>query len=383
VDDYSTLFELYAKTDPVKAIQFARKALLTKQSYLDRRLASDMYESLYWLYIKSDTGKAIELAKEVSGLTIRDPRIYLTFGNKMLSLKKDLDLTIALLKKALEYHTPENIYGTSCFGLMSRTAIRRNYEQNDGYFRLSLGSAYYENAEYPKALSILQSGLGKYDQVDADLYYKIGMTYEKLARPREAIGAYVQSLSLRENAIVRSSLETLGSRETGLKIAIPAKRETDIDSAIAQAQIPRAKKAPAFQLKNLDGGAVSLSSFHGKVLLLDFWATWCGPCVAELPKLQELFKKYEQNPSVRVVAISTDINDKDVKKFIDKHGYSFPVLMDKGAADDYGVEGIPALFVVDQAGSIRYKHEGYNPNVDLVSMLSKEIELIFSTTTKR
>ena len=382
-DAFSNLFELYAKTDPARAVKFARKALMTEQSYRDHRLSSMMYGSLYRLYIKSDTAKAIELAKEVSMLTIRDPRMYLTFGNLLLTLKREVALAIKLLEKGLRYHTPENIYGISSFGAMSQTAIRQNHKQSDAYFRLSLGSAYYQNMEYLRALSVLRSGLGKYDQADPDLYDKIGMTYEKLAKPREAMTAYLSSLSFRENTKVRSSLETLASRETNLKIAIPPKRVTDIDTAIARAQIPRAKKAPDFRLQNLQGVPLSLSSFRGKVLLLDFWATWCGPCVAELPKLQELFQKYEQNPSVRVVAISTDINDEDVKKFIDKHGYTFPVLMDKGAAALYGVQGIPALFVIDQTGSIRYRHEGYDPNVEFVSMLSKEIELILSTTNTR
>jgi peroxiredoxin/Tfp pilus assembly protein PilF len=382
-DAYWNLFQLYAKSDPEKAIKFARKALLMKQSYRDRQLPSAMYDCLYGLFVKTDTTKAIELAKEVSSLTNRDPRMYLTFGNSMLSLKKELKLTVQLLEKALEYHVPENVYGISCFGSMTRTGIHRHWEKSEGAFRLSLGSAYFANAEYPKALGILQSGLGRNDQVDPNLYYKIGMTYEKLAKPQEAMASYIRSLSFREDAKVRSSLEALASRETNLKIAIPARQVTDVDSAIAQAQISRTKKAPAFQLKNLDGVTVSSSSFQGKVLVLDFWATWCGPCVAELPKLQDLFKKYERNPGVRVVAINTEVNDKEVKKFIEKRGFTFPVLMDKGTTAVYGVQGIPALFVVDRTGLIRYKHEGYDPNVDFVSMLSKEIEIILSMTNKK
>lgn len=381
-DSYDNLFELYARSNPAKAVQFARTSIMKNTSYLDRRLPAEMYYALYRLYIKTDTTKAVELAKEVSTLALLNPWLYGRFGNWIASLNREHTLAVKLFERAMVCNTAENLIGTQSWGPSSRSSLQQLSMNNDGYFRSCLGWTYYLNGEYQRSLDVLHSALGKNDQEDARIYYRIGLALEKLSKSQEAIAAYLQSLSFKEDHEVRSTLEKLASREANLKILFPPRRVTNIDSVIAEAQVTRARKAPDFILRNLDGVSVSSASFQGKALLIDFWATWCGPCIAELPKLQELFKRFEHDSGVSFVAISTDLNEDDVKNFIHKKGYTFPVLLNKGIETAYGVEGIPTLFVIDQYGLIRYKHVGYDPEVDFVPAISKEIEIILSGRAK-
>lgn len=130
--------------------------------------------------------------------------------------------------------------------------------------------------------------------------------------------------------------------------------------------------APAFALKDFDGNTVSLASLKGKVVIVDFWATWCGPCKASFPGMQMAVNKYQNNPNVKFLFIDTWENGDNytdgVKKFIADNKYSFHVLMDEKGSDgrqskvvsSFGVTGIPTKFVIDGAGAIRFKHVGYS-----------------------
>ena len=134
--------------------------------------------------------------------------------------------------------------------------------------------------------------------------------------------------------------------------------------------------APDFTLFDLKGNPISLKDYRSKVVVLDFWATWCGPCKEELPHFQELMNSYQNNSSVVFLTISEDKNKDVVEKFIVENNYTFPVLMDKEVGVQYDVKGIPATFVIDKNGYIQYKHSGYLVNVDFKQMLSLEIQTI-------
>ena len=120
------------------------------------------------------------------------------------------------------------------------------------------------------------------------------------------------------------------------------------------------KKAPEFELKDASGRTVRLSDYKGKIVVLDFWATWCGPCKAEIPWLNELSKKYEAE-GVVVLGISMDEDRWDaVKPFMEKVPMSYPVLMGtRRVAYLYGdVEGLPVAFFVDREQRVAAIHAG-------------------------
>ena len=114
--------------------------------------------------------------------------------------------------------------------------------------------------------------------------------------------------------------------------------------------------APNFQLQNLDGQSISLSDFKGKPVLLNFWATWCGPCVYEMPYLQEVYDEWS-GQGLMLLAINGGEGSSTVKGFMQSHNLSLPVLLDnKGkVAQKYNILGIPTTFFIDEKGIIQEK----------------------------
>ncbi len=124
---------------------------------------------------------------------------------------------------------------------------------------------------------------------------------------------------------------------------------------------PSAKSAPSFTLQDLKGNQISLSDFQGKVVVLDFWATWCPPCVKEIPHFIELYTQYKDR-GFAMVGISVDRGGISlVKSFAQKYRVNYPILMADGQVQkEYGgIPSIPTTFVIDKAGNIRQKYIGY------------------------
>ena len=109
--------------------------------------------------------------------------------------------------------------------------------------------------------------------------------------------------------------------------------------------------APDFTLDSLDGSAITLSNMEGRVVVLDFWATWCNPCVRSMPHLQRLYERYA-GQEVVVLAINVAEERGEVAKFMAENGYTFTVLLDSDSTvtDDYDVKGIPYTVIVDREG---------------------------------
>jgi len=114
------------------------------------------------------------------------------------------------------------------------------------------------------------------------------------------------------------------------------------------------KLAPDFTLTGLEGQEVSLSGFRGKPVLLNFWATWCGPCRIEMPFLQELYEEWTGKGLV-MLAVNIQEDPITVEKFVENAGLTFPVLLSPGNKVPlaYNIRGIPATFFIDADGVIR------------------------------
>ncbi len=119
--------------------------------------------------------------------------------------------------------------------------------------------------------------------------------------------------------------------------------------------------APGFRLMDIEGHAVSLSDFRGKVVILDFWATWCPPCRREIPDFIALQSQYKSR-GLQIVGVALDEPGK-VKGFADYNGMNYPVLLgnDDVSAEYGGISGIPTTFIIDRKGNIVQKFEGFTP----------------------
>jgi cytochrome c biogenesis protein CcmG, thiol:disulfide interchange protein DsbE len=121
------------------------------------------------------------------------------------------------------------------------------------------------------------------------------------------------------------------------------------------------KLAPDFKLKALDGTTISLSSLRGKVVFLNVWATWCGPCREEMPSIQTLYDDFKNNPDFVVLAVSQDSEGRSaVDSYVRGNAYRFTVLLDPQniVGDAYDVSGIPETFIIDREGRIVAHHLG-------------------------
>ncbi len=136
--------------------------------------------------------------------------------------------------------------------------------------------------------------------------------------------------------------------------------------------------APDFTLKSLQGSNLRLEEYRGQVVLINFWASWCGPCRQEMPILDRLHQRYEDT-GFAVLGVNVEGEVKPAKEIVDKTNVTFPVLIDEGQAvsELYDLEAMPSTVVVDRDGVVRYVHRGYKPGdeakyVEVVKQLIRE-----------
>ena len=135
---------------------------------------------------------------------------------------------------------------------------------------------------------------------------------------------------------------------------------------------------PAFTLPARDGGKLSLEDLKGQVVMINFWATWCGPCRQEMPLLEQIQVKYEPL-GFTLVGINVEPDSAAAQEWLAKVPVSFPILFDRNnqVAESFGVEGMPSSVFIDRSGNVRYVHRGYRPGdeakyADMVRSLVKE-----------
>jgi peroxiredoxin len=144
-------------------------------------------------------------------------------------------------------------------------------------------------------------------------------------------------------------------------LALVATACTDAASANAVDSKVVGNPAPAFTLTSVNtSGSVSMSSLEGQVVIVDFWGTFCEPCKKSFPKLQELYAKYKGN-GLTVVGISEDDEKDGIAAFGGSYGAKFPLVWDetKSVAGKWNPGSMPATFIVDRKGVVRFFHHGY------------------------
>ena len=140
--------------------------------------------------------------------------------------------------------------------------------------------------------------------------------------------------------------------------------------------------APKFNLKDLDGNDVSLAGLSGKVVVVDFWATWCGPCIASMPAMKTVQEKLMARDDVKFVFVDTwesvENKKQNAADFMMKNNYPFHVLLDSDdkVVADFKVNGIPTKFIIDKTGNIRFKSVGFGGNDDaLIDEVNMMVEM--------
>ena len=137
-------------------------------------------------------------------------------------------------------------------------------------------------------------------------------------------------------------------------LALPA-------GAALHAQAP----APDFTLRSLEGANLRLAEQRGRVVLVNFWATWCGPCKQEMPHLNRLYDKYRSAGFV-LLGVNVDDDSRQAAGTVSKLGVHFPVLfdVDKAVSRLYDLQSMPATVLIDRDGRVRYLHRGYREGLE-------------------
>lgn len=146
----------------------------------------------------------------------------------------------------------------------------------------------------------------------------------------------------------------------------------------AASSVKLSETAPDFTLKTLEGPNLRLEEYRGQVVLVNFWASWCGPCRQEMPILDRLHQRYEDT-GFAVLGVNVEGEEKPAREIVDKTKVTFPVLIDEGqlVSELYDLEAMPSTVVIDRDGLVRYVHRGYKPGdeakyVEVVKQLIRE-----------
>jgi thiol-disulfide isomerase/thioredoxin len=197
--------------------------------------------------------------------------------------------------------------------------------------------------------------------------HRIVTTYSEAFSEEEIDGMLAFYESPAGRAAIQKAPQIMGKVQSELKDLLPEVsrlvREAQLSQRMPARTNPVGQIAPDFALADLTGKQVRLGSFRGKTVLLDFWATWCGPCRAELPVLEKL---HIDHPDVVLLAINVGENADVVQKFVTESKTSFTTLMGstKKIMDDYDASGLPTVVIIGTDGKILSHIVGFGPQVD-------------------
>ena len=273
-------------------------------------------------------------------------------------------------------------------GSFTKEQWKKNRERNYAMYADSYAFILYQLGDYKAGLPYAKEAATINELKDAELNERYALLAQK-ELPAAAATKLIEGFIINDNATAKTK-EALKELYTQ-KNKNEAGFDVYYEKLAAQAKIKRREEilknqldevAPKFALKDFEGNEVSLVSLKGKVVVVDFWATWCGPCIASMPAMKKAQDKYKGNDKVKFVFIDTWENVEDKKKnameFMENKGYDFHVLLDTEdkVVGEFGVTGIPTKFVIDGNGKIRFKSVGYSGNLDgLVDELDTMIEI--------
>ena len=140
--------------------------------------------------------------------------------------------------------------------------------------------------------------------------------------------------------------------------------------------------APLFSISRLDGTVVNSTEFRGRVVVLDYWATWCPSCRREMPELEKLYRRYQGNSRVAFWAVDVQMGGETPEKaraFMQNAGYTLPIALgSEKSSQGLQQEGFPSLVIIDTAGRVRLIHTGYDRSEQFQAKLSGEIETLLA-----
>lgn len=292
---------------------------------------------------------------------------------------KNLDSAAVLSKQSLDL-TTQKINNPEIGRFTSPASMKKYYQSNYDVYSYTYAFILYKQGKYKEALAYQKPVYERYPYVEISEHYALILkALGEDQKAKEVIESAVKNG--RSSEVMNAELKNIYTKSKGSPTGYDtyfAALKSASDAAFKEKLIKEMINLPAplFTLKDTTGKVVSLAELKGKVVVLDFWATWCGPCKASFPGMQMAVNKYKNDPNVKFLFIDTWENGDNyltgVKKFITDNHYSFNVLMDEKGEDgrqskvvsQFKVEGIPTKFVLDKNGNIRFKHIGFEGSAE-------------------
>ncbi|HVG42566.1 MAG TPA: TlpA disulfide reductase family protein [Chitinophagaceae bacterium] len=341
-----------------------KKSMTAIAGSMDKSQLASLYNNVAWEMQK--TSADLKYAEEMSRFAIQYTKAEMTKPTG----KKPMNITSSQWEKQRK----------SMYGMYADTYAMILYRMGD----------YKKGLPYAKEAALLIN-----ESNNPEENYTYALLAEKVLPPKQyktQLEGFVKNGKATgdiKDILKRAYSKEKGS-EAGFDDYITALQKENYVNRMAELRKSMLNEtAPSFALLDMDGKNVSIQDLKGKVVVVDFWATWCGPCKASFPGMQKMVNKYKDDGNVKFVFIDTWEKGDDKKKaaadFITSNKYTFHVLMDNDdkVVEQFKVEGIPTKFVIDKSGIIRFKSVGFDGSDDkLIEELTAMISIASEETKK-
>jgi len=336
-----------------------------------RNILRNYYYSLYYAYlVQGDTIKAIDYLRKLQQIFPMDPSPYVAEASLRMEMGalsyRIIDSLLVMAEKSFNPIAYSFTY--PFYDAKSRDkAVKRNLTD---LYRVE--SRYFTNiGDTARAIAVLEKAI---EVQGGDLYADFG-DHEQLGDLLLATGNFEKAIKHYAYAILTGAEEdrivkTLEGKLTSIRVAEDSVRVlvSNLKKGVEENRVA----APDFSVETIDGKKLSLKNLKGKVVVLNFWATWCGPCRREIPELNSLVEKYKGSSDVVFVAITNDLKER-VANYLSQNEFKYTIAFDTdGVYEKYNVTAVPTHIIIDRNGFIFSRIVGSLPRMDEV--LSQKIE---------